>query len=346
MSSQPFFTIGIPMYNAEKYISRTLDSVLSQSFADFEIIVVNDGSADGCAAIVEEYCKKDSRVKLLNKNNGGVSSARNYAISCAAGRYLYFLDSDDTMWENCLENAYNAITEKNFPDILQTARAKLLKGEMVTTDLADPDYDFAPEGLTKDERAVRIWHEKPMAGSFDIVCTKFINTEFLRRNGIYFSTVYHAQEDNDFIFRMFRAADTVAFANFVTFCYFKYNENSASSSWSARSVASILDRWSSFYFCEAPVMKLSAPYRKMVEDEKIFFLGKVRNGLFKLANQYSKEDAALLIDIVERFFEKEIRRLPYKKERFSYMYPFYKVLGIRRTIAIFRVLTSIRDMKK
>jgi len=346
MSKQPFFTIGIPMYNAGRYIGRAIESVQSQSFDDFEIVVVDDGSADNGAEVVQAYAEKDSRVKLIRKENGGVSSARNCAISNAKGRYIFFLDSDDILWENSLSNAHAAAVENNMPQIIQTSRVKDIAGELIYCNVENTAYEFAPEGLTKDERAVRVWHDKPMAGSFDIVCTKFIDVEFIRNNGIAFSTTYSAQEDNDFVFKLFRRADTVAFVDFVAFCYYKFNENSVSSSWSARSVISILDRWSSFYFCEVPVMQLSAPYIKMVEYEKEKFLSKVRNNLFKLANQYNAQDADKILDVVEKFFEKEIRRLPYKKERFSFMYPFYKVLGIRKTIYLFRKIVHLRDANK
>lgn len=346
MNNQPFFSIIIPMYNAGKYVARAIDSVLSQNFESVEIIVANDGSTDNGAEVVKSYAEKDGRIILINKENGGVSSARNCAMYAAKGMYMFFLDSDDIMWENALLNAHRVITENSYPDVLQTARVKDLKGELIYADIKDENYDFAKEGLTKDERAVRIWYDKPMGGSFDIVCTKFMKTEFIKNNGISFSTTYHAQEDNDLVFKIFRKADTVVHADFVSFCYYKYTENSVSSSWSSRSAASILNRWASFYFCEAPYMNLSKPYRDMVAEEKHKFLLKVRGGLFKLANQYSAEQAEPLLVLIEHFFEKEIRKLPYKKERFSYMYPFYKLLGVRRTVYLFRKLVKIRDFNK
>ncbi|MBQ9845524.1 MAG: glycosyltransferase family 2 protein [Oscillospiraceae bacterium] len=346
MSGKPFFTIAIPMYNAEKYITKSIESILTQSFDDFEILVVNDGSADNGGEVVKACAEKDDRIRYIEKENGGVSSARNCAIYNAKGRYIFFLDSDDILWENSLENAYKAVTENNFPQIVQTSRVKELDGKLIYCHVEDEQYDFAKEGLTKDERAIRVWYDKPMAGSFDIVCTKFIELEFIRTNGIAFSTTYSAQEDNDFVFKLFRKADTVVFADFVSFCYYKYNENSVSSSWSAASAMSILDRWSSFYFFEAPNMKLSKEYRDMVAAEKHRFILKARNGLFKLVNQYSEDEAEMLLPVVERFFEKEIRKLPYKKERFSYLYPFYKLIGVRRTVYLFRLLTRIIRGKK
>ncbi|MBR6519290.1 MAG: glycosyltransferase family 2 protein [Oscillospiraceae bacterium] len=346
MAGQPFFTVAIPMYNGEKYIARTIDSVLRQNFDDYEIIVVNDGSKDNGPQVVARYAEKDSRIRMLEKENGGVSSARNCALYNAKGRYIFFLDSDDEMWEDALSNAYKTLSENNFPQLLQTGRVKLLNGKYVYSNIENENYIFAMEGLTKDERAVRVWHEKPMAGSFDIIWSKFIELDFIRENGISFVTTYRAQEDNDFIFKMFRKADTVVFADFVSCCYHKYNENSISSAWSYQAVLSILDRWSSFYFCEVPAMQLSAPYIEMVEKEKRHFIFKVRNGLFKLINQYSPEEAEKILPVIERFFEKEIRKLPYKKERFSYLYPFYKLIGVRRTVYLFRSITrAVRGSK-
>ena len=88
-------SIVIPTYNSEKYIARCLDSVLAQEERDFEAIVVNDGSKDKTAVLVEEYVKKDKRIILINQENGGVSKARNTGLDRAQGEYIFFVDSDD-----------------------------------------------------------------------------------------------------------------------------------------------------------------------------------------------------------------------------------------------------------
>ena len=94
----PLFSIIVPVYKAEKYISECVDSVLAQTFEDFELILADDGSPDRCPEICDEYAKKDSRIKVIHKNNGGASSARNSGIDAACGEYIIFLDSDD-YWE-------------------------------------------------------------------------------------------------------------------------------------------------------------------------------------------------------------------------------------------------------
>lgn len=106
-----FFSIVIPLYNKERYIKSTLDQVLNQSFQDFEIIVINDGSTDSSAKIVEQI--SDSRIKLFNKKNGGVSSARNHGIKKSSGKYIAFLDADDCWDKYYLEKMHQVITSTN-----------------------------------------------------------------------------------------------------------------------------------------------------------------------------------------------------------------------------------------
>lgn len=91
----PFFSVVIPVYNAEKYINKCVESILQQSFENFEVVLVDDGSADRSMAICEDLSKKDDRVSLVHQKNQGVSTARNKGTSLAKGRYIIFVDADD-----------------------------------------------------------------------------------------------------------------------------------------------------------------------------------------------------------------------------------------------------------
>lgn len=91
----PLISIIIPVYNSEKYFEKCLDSVLAQTFTDFEVLVINDGSTDSSGKICDDYAQKDSRIKVFHKENGGVSSARNLGIENAKGEWICFVDSDD-----------------------------------------------------------------------------------------------------------------------------------------------------------------------------------------------------------------------------------------------------------
>lgn len=91
----PTISIIVPVYNVEAYLCRCIDSILAQTFTDFELILVDDGSPDNCSSICDEYAKKDSRIVVVHKENGGLSDARNTGLDIAKGEYIGFVDSDD-----------------------------------------------------------------------------------------------------------------------------------------------------------------------------------------------------------------------------------------------------------
>lgn len=105
---QPLISIIVPVYNTEQYLDKCVDSIVNQTYTNLEIILIDDGSPDNCGAICDEYAKKDSRIKVIHKSNGGLSSARNAGLDVANGNYITFVDSDDMvesqMYEKMMEN--------------------------------------------------------------------------------------------------------------------------------------------------------------------------------------------------------------------------------------------------
>lgn len=99
----PEISVIIPVYNAEKYLPAALDSVLAQSFTDFEVLCVNDGSTDSSPAILDAYAAKDSRIRVIHRKNGGGSASRNTGLDAAAGKYIAFMDNDDLYHPDCLK---------------------------------------------------------------------------------------------------------------------------------------------------------------------------------------------------------------------------------------------------
>ncbi|MCR5342628.1 MAG: glycosyltransferase [Butyrivibrio sp.] len=106
-SNSPKISIIVPIYNVEKYLAKCLDTLTGQSLKDIEILAVNDGSTDGSLSILQQYAEKDSRIVILNKENGGLSDARNYAFSHIKGEYVGFIDSDDYVDPDMYEVMYN-----------------------------------------------------------------------------------------------------------------------------------------------------------------------------------------------------------------------------------------------
>lgn len=107
-------SIIVPVYNVEKYIDKCLYSLVNQTYKNIEIIIVDDGSPDDCPKICDEWAKKDDRIKVIHKKNGGLSSARNVGIDNAQGEYLAFVDSDDWIDLNTFEVAYKMISSDGY----------------------------------------------------------------------------------------------------------------------------------------------------------------------------------------------------------------------------------------
>lgn len=107
----PKVSVIVPIYNVEPYLRRCVDSVLAQTLSELEIILVNDGSSDGCPSICDEYAGRDSRIKVIHKINGGLSSARNAGLDAATGDFIAFVDSDDYIAPEMVENLMNALQE-------------------------------------------------------------------------------------------------------------------------------------------------------------------------------------------------------------------------------------------
>ena len=100
MNNEYLISIIVPVYNVEPFISECINSILIQSYKNFELILVNDGSTDNSPTICEQYASKDKRIKVIHKANGGLSDARNWGLKFSSGEYVVFLDSDD-YWNDC-----------------------------------------------------------------------------------------------------------------------------------------------------------------------------------------------------------------------------------------------------
>lgn len=115
---KPLVSVIVPVYNVENYLRNCLESLINQSYHNWEAILVDDGSKDSSGAICDDYAQKDSRFKVLHKNNGGLSSARNVALSRIKGEYVFFLDSDDFIRRDALEILIDIAEDSGF-DIVQ-----------------------------------------------------------------------------------------------------------------------------------------------------------------------------------------------------------------------------------
>ena len=210
MKQQPFFTIGIPVYNTEKWLGECLNSILSQNFTDFEIICVDDGSSDKSLDILHTYAAKDDRIKVISRPHGGPATARNAALVSACGQYIFFIDSDDTMNSGSLQQAYDCIVSNSYPDLLETGLTVKRLGKITEHHPVIADKALFDGSMSKDERTVLLW----LNGQFlPSVCRKFIKCSFIASNGLSFDTRYIISEDFDFSMSCYRRLDTVAYGD-------------------------------------------------------------------------------------------------------------------------------------
>lgn len=194
----PFLSVVVPVYNAEKYLESCFRSIREQTFADYEIVVVDDGSTDGSPGMCDAYAASDSRVKVLHVPNGGPSRARNIGFREAKGEYIYCIDNDDFLRDGSYFQAiYDSLT-KNPADLLQTG-AVYLKGE---ERLPRKVLSFAEIGNEEIDHPERTICRVIADGIYETSCwTKVIRREFLLQNELFFDEALTV-EDLDWNMRM------------------------------------------------------------------------------------------------------------------------------------------------
>lgn len=207
------FSIIIPVYKVEKYLNECVDSVLKQTFKDFEVILVDDGSPDRCPDICDDYAKQDNRVKVIHQTNAGLSCARNAGAACARGSYIIFLDSDDyIVGDTVLEK----INEKTLtkPDVILYGYRKLFESD---GSLGTPVCDF-PE-MAEGEPVASYLNKLLLSGTYaGTVWCKVIKTSLLKDNKIEFKPGL-ISEDHDWYVQVMMNVKSFATINEPLYIY-------------------------------------------------------------------------------------------------------------------------------
>lgn len=209
-------SIIIPIYNTEKYLSECIESVLTQSLYNVEVICINDGSTDNSLSILKDYAEKDNRIVLINKENEGAGIARNVGIKEAKGNYIFFIDSDDCIAKNTLDVLFN-IAEENNLDLLQmkwlkhfnTDRAIMIENNYVEEDNTPilSGIDFSLNNYSSSYAGGKLWKRS-----------------FIIKNDIYFSTC-RIGEDQIMTFNGFLYAKRFMIINFKNYYYRIHNSS-------------------------------------------------------------------------------------------------------------------------
>jgi glycosyltransferase involved in cell wall biosynthesis len=211
-------SIIVPVYNVDKYIHRCIDSILDQTFSDFELILIDDGSTDKSGLICDNYAKEDRRIKVIHQKNRGVSNARNKGITLAKGDYLMFCDSDDFVDRNWCSLHYETI--KQGGNILPVSGIKFVYN------FREPTKEIIkafPERVTINKGNYFETYKKGLSGS---LCCKIYDRRIIIENSLYFDSNVNRAEDLLFNLSYMGYMDAYVTIPTVTYNYIHSNENS------------------------------------------------------------------------------------------------------------------------
>ena len=220
-------SVIVPVYNVEKYLDECIESIVSQSYTNFELILVDDGSPDKCPEICDEWAKRDNRIKVIHKENGGVSSARNAGIDAASGEFIMFIDSDDTIRQGCFERSVEMITKYDVDIYFFRRRIEKTNGNV------NCDSTKRKPLLCNTKEFIELCYLKDKDIPLATVWGKLYKREVIVKNGIVFDIGSDFGEDADFNFNVYVKAKKLLVDNIVFYNYImregslvtKYREN-------------------------------------------------------------------------------------------------------------------------
>lgn len=191
-------SIVVPVYKVEKYLERCVNSILSQTYTNIEVILVDDGSPDKCPEMCEQLEQKDDRIVVVHKKNGGLSSARNVGLVKATGKYIGFVDSDDTVEPNMYEELYKKIKKYNCDFVMSDYKRVLADGSEYLKSLEITNGYYNKKSITETIYPELIMGKNLDYGPLLSVWHCMYDLEFLRKNKIMFDEEVQWSEDNIF----------------------------------------------------------------------------------------------------------------------------------------------------
>lgn len=227
-SCKPRISVLMPAYNVEKYIAASLDSLLQQTYQDFEIVVVNDGSTDQTGSILESYRKRDPRVRVIHQENQGISVTRNRTLELAEGDYITFIDSDDTVKPEYLEKLYETALEKDADMVFCPYYGFLEEKGTFQMPLLEDGY------LTKEFTGEELYHVAYTPVNTYEVVSAVIWGKLLKRSlldGIVFPAG-KVHEDNFTTYKIYLKAKRIIYYNEALYMYRKRAGSIVTGAWS------------------------------------------------------------------------------------------------------------------
>lgn len=230
-------SIIIPVYNVEKYLGLCIDSVLKQTFKDYQLILVDDGSTDDSGSICDAYSRRHSFITTIHKKNGGLASARNTGLEIAEGKYVLFVDSDDYIKKGTLNVISSLVKGENIPVELVFLEAVKIYPDGREIPMGDGYNKNMINGRDKNTVMEHLSALPKFPGS---ACTKLISNKILKENALYFDKSLLSSEDIDFVIRLLLISKTFAYIDVPYYCYRQHRVGSITNNLSIKNLETLL----------------------------------------------------------------------------------------------------------
>ena len=295
MTLQPVISVIIPVYKCEKYLENCVNSILNQTFSDFEIILVDDGSPDNSGKICDALAEKHGNITVLHQNNQGQAAARNNGVKIARGEWLHFVDADDTIHPHMLEALYDAVNKNN----VKLAMCSAIQGELIPDSFNSPkEAVFQALEMSEDNILNLCKNEKYY---YWVVWGKLIHKSIYEKHPLTEGRIY---EDNAIVCKWLYEAKKVALTDAPLYFYYINTTGTTKKEFTQKQLDVL---WA---FKEQIDFFHSIGFKKMTEHLATYYFEISANMLYRAKTEGAKE----LIPIINER-EKEIIALysPYIK---------------------------------
>ncbi len=222
------YSVIVPIYKVEEYLVKCIVSILNQSFKDFELILVDDGSPDNCPAICDRYKEKDERVKVIHKENGGLVNARNTGLKAASGDYICYIDGDDWVENDLLQTIEEKALNPYSPDLVVFGAKRCFQDKEVIIPAGLREGLYSHNTLETELFPYMMYdNRRPFCSGliFPVAWNKIYKREFLLQHYCKEEKI-RMGEDNAFIFECLYFAKNVYFCERILYCYNQMNSGS------------------------------------------------------------------------------------------------------------------------
>lgn len=311
----PLISVIVPVYNVENYLDECVRSIVQQTYSNLEIILVDDGSTDASSAICENWRKKDKRIQVIHKKNGGLSDARNKGLELASGKYISFVDSDDWIGENL----YERMLEKLLDEGAQIAGCKICK--VYETYIEEQEIHSKQQTFSDKEALLTILKGQDFCA---VAWNKLYERDIIGNIRFPYGKIH---EDEYFTYKVVARATKLVFVKNAVY-YYRQRSGSIMNHWSSKHLDAIDALYERSKFIEKNYLDL------YTVDKFNLYMTCVYNGRSLLVYS-NEEDMRLAIEKV--IYYAKINRFTYSD---------YLKLGLRKTFFILRGKVLFRKLKR